>query len=78
MEVLWRMRRGRRADCRRCERRNCVVRRVGMGETMVEVEVGVGVGLLCMGYGYGVSMEMWLLWDGRCADSGDVEDDESK
>lgn len=47
MEVLWRMRRGRRADCRRCERRNCVVRRVGMGETMVEVEVGVG----WLGYG---------------------------
>lgn len=52
-----------------------MVRRVGMGETMVEVEVG----LLCMGYGYGVSMEMWLwLWDGRCDDSGDVEDDKSK
>lgn len=46
----------------------------GWGRPWLRLRLGLGGWVM----GYGVLMEMWLLWDGRCDDSGDVEDDKSK
>lgn len=61
LEVLWRRSRGRRADWRRWEKRNWVVRMVGMGETMVVVVVGLRLRLRLRYLGVGILIEgLWM------------------